>query len=186
MVHLWSIQRPARLICLLFTFIRIQNIGILMKTWACVDFRVYLMRSRVGGGGSQETAVMVASCRRSCRRPRSYAQISSTRMTLQKLLFRKTTRCLCLIICATERKPLVGARQSGATGQAEDLPGKIGAYGDEKRFCKKARLRREPRSHIPHWATKAVCSSSSVTAKITTTFQSCHRARRLLHFPRRS
>ena len=57
--------------------------------------------------------------------------------------------------------------------------------GFSRRFCKKARLRREPRAHVPHWATKAVCSSSSVTAKITTTFQSCHRARRLLHFPRR-
>ena len=29
-------------------------------------------------------------------------------------------------------KPLVGARQIGATGQAEDLPGIIGAYGESK------------------------------------------------------
>ena len=53
-------------------------------------------------------------------------------MTLQKLPFRKTTRCLCLNICAAELKPLVGALQSGATGYAEDLPGKIGAYGESK------------------------------------------------------
>ena len=53
-------------------------------------------------------------------------------MTLQKLSFRKTARCLYLNICAAELKPLVGARQSGATGQAEDLPGKIGAYGESK------------------------------------------------------
>ena len=45
-------------------------------------------------GGSQETAVVMPPWRRSCRWPRSYAQISSTRMTLQKLSFRKTTRCL--------------------------------------------------------------------------------------------
>ena len=41
-------------------------------------------------------------------------------------------RCLCLNIFVAELKPLVGAQQSGATGQAEDLPQKIGAYGKSK------------------------------------------------------
>ena len=53
-------------------------------------------------------------------------------MTLQKLSFTITTRCLCLNIFAADLKPLLGARHSGATGQAEDLPGKIGAYGESK------------------------------------------------------
>ena len=53
-------------------------------------------------------------------------------MTLLKLSFRKTTRYLCLNNCAAEPKPLVSDRQSGATGQAEDLPGKIGEYSESK------------------------------------------------------
>ena len=52
--------------------------------------------------------------------------------------------------------------------------------------CKEARLRRGPRAHVPHWATKTVCFSSSVTAIIAKAFQPCHRGRRLLHLFRRS
>ena len=55
----------------------------------------------------------------------------------------------------------------------------------EKRSCKEARLRREPRVNVPRRATKAACFSSSVTATIAKTFQPFHRARRLLHLPRR-
>ena len=46
-------------------------------------------------------------------------------------LVRENSKCLCLNICAAEPKPLGGARQSCATGQA-DLQGKIEAYGESK------------------------------------------------------
>ena len=49
-------------------------------------------------------------------------------MTLQRLSFKKTTRGLCLGIRAAELKPLIGARQSGVTGQAEELSENIIAY----------------------------------------------------------
>ena len=39
---------------------------------------------------------------------------------------------LCLNIHTAEVRPLVGSRQSGATRHAEDLSGKIGAYGESK------------------------------------------------------
>ena len=38
----------------------------------------------------------------------------------------------CLNTCAAELTPLAGTRQSSATGQAEDLPGTIGAYSESK------------------------------------------------------
>ena len=151
----------------------------------CKKARPAASGTRAGGGESQETAVMVASWCRSCRRPCSYAQISSKRMTPQKLSCRKSTvRGACLNICAAELKPLAGARQIGATGQAEDLPGKIVAYGERKEILQGGAC--EPRAHAPHWATKAVCFSSSVTAIIAKPFQPCHRGCRLLHLPHRS
>ena len=127
------------------------------------------------------------SWRRSCRWPRSHAQISTPRMTPQKLSLVKTARCLCLNICAAELKPLVGARQGGSTGQAENLSQERSEHmARVKRSFKQARLRREPRVNVPPWATKAACFSSSVTAIIAKTFQPCHRGRRLLHLSRRS
>ena len=80
LVHLWSIQRLARLIWLLIAFVRTRTILISKKIYACVGFRVYSRRSRAGGGGSQETAVMVSSWRRSCRRLRSHAQVPTTQL----------------------------------------------------------------------------------------------------------
>ena len=57
-------------------------------------------------------------------------------MTLQKISFRKTTRCLGFNICVAELKPLVGARQSGGTNKAEDIPGKIEAYVESEEVLK--------------------------------------------------
>ena len=72
----------------------------------------------MGGGGSQETAVMVAQWRRSCRRPRFHAQINieHTDDAAKALVYIGKVRGACLNICAAELKPLVGARQSSATG----------------------------------------------------------------------
>ena len=88
----------------------------------------------------------------------------------------------CLNICAAELNPLVGARKSDATEQRTSQE-RLGNMARVKRPCKKARLRREPRAPVPHWATKAVCFSSSVTAIIAKMLQPCHRGRKLLHLP---
>ena len=91
---------------------------------------------------------MVAPWRRSCRRPCTLAQIPSTRTTFKKRSRLGNLRGACVNICAAELKPLVGARQSGATGQAQDLPGTIGAYAESKAALHRGAC--EPRAHVPH------------------------------------
>ena len=55
-------------------------------------------------------------------------------------------RGACLNICAAKLKPPDGARQSGATRQAEDLPRKIGVYGKSKEGLHRGAC--EPRAHV--------------------------------------
>ena len=91
------------------------------------------------GGGAMASILSTAK--------RSHAKISSIEITLQKLSFRKTTRCL-RNICAAELKPFVGARQGVATGQAEDLEKNIGACGESKYVLQVGAC--EPRVHVRH------------------------------------
>ena len=84
---------------------------------------------------------MMTSWRRSCRRPLSYAAV-------QKLIFLKNVEVHLFEYRAAELKSLVGAPRSAATGQADDLPGKIGSYGEIKEVLREARLRRKPRARV--------------------------------------
>ena len=108
-------------------------------------------------------------------------------MTLQKPSFRKTGRCLCLNICAAELKPLVGARQSGATGKQRTFQERSENMARVNRSCKEAYLRRQPRAHV--------CTTLGDEGNMLQLFghgdncekiQPCHRGRRLLHLPRQS
>ena len=114
---------------------------------------------------------------------RSHAQISSIRITLQKLSFRKPTRCLREYLrrrAKTACRWSTGRRHRASRGP----PKKIGACGESKYVLQGGAC--EPRVHVRHWGMKAVCFSSSVTVIIAKTVQLCNRGRRLLHLPRRS